>query len=246
MSAAAARCLAVSVALSFSATQGGWAQADPPVARGVVRALNQTSISTDLAVPVLRTPMREGQTFKSGDVVLELNCRRLNAEHDAVAAVAREMKLILDSQVIIVRHGAGGRNDLEVSRARYDKADAERRAHVARLDQCKVIAPYDGIVVELAVREYETTTPGKLVIALLDTKSVEIEIIVDTSQLRSLGIGQVFDFQIDELGRKVAVRLDRIGGAADPVSRTIKIIGVPLEVVPGLLPGMSGAAHLRQ
>jgi membrane fusion protein, multidrug efflux system len=231
-------------ALHISAATIAAAETGPASARGVIRALNQTTISTDLSVPVLTTPVREGQSFRRGDIVLELDCRRPWAEHDGAAAFAREMKFTHDSQAVIVRHGAGSRHDMDVARARLDKANAEHRVHIARLEQCRVIAPYDGIVVELLVRAHETTVPGKPAIALLDTQALEVEIIIDTSLMRELAVGRTFRFDVDELGRSIRVRLDRMGGSADPISRTIKVIGVPLELVPGLVPGMSGTAQL--
>lgn len=220
-------------------------QSAPSIARGVVRAVNQAVISTDLAVPVARTPVRDGQAFKRGDIILELDCRKPIAEHDAALAVTREMKATYDSQNVIVQHGAGGRNELAIARARYDKADAELRAHAARIEQCRVAAPYDGNVVELSVREHEMTTPGKPVISIVADHLLEIELIVDTSALRTLAVGREFSFHVDELATNVATRLDRIAGTADPVSRTIKLIGAPIVRPPNLVPGMSGTASFE-
>lgn len=221
------------------------AQSAPSIARGVVRAVNQAVISTELAVPVARTPVRDGQAFKRGDIILELDCRKPIAEHDAALAVTREMKATYDSQLVIVQHGAGGRNELAIARARYDKADAELRVHAARIEQCRLTAPYDGTVVELSVREHELTTPGKPAISIVATHLLEIEMIVDTSVLRTLAVGREFSFHVDELAANVSTRLDRVAGLADPVSRTIKLIGVPIVRPPNLVPGMSGTASFE-
>lgn len=210
--------------------------------RGVVRAMYQATFSTELAVQVVSAPLREGQLFKKGDVLVELDCRRVKAEFDSASAVHREMKFTLESNTVLSRHGAVGRNDLEIARARVDKAEAEMRSLVARLDQCRVLAPFDGRVMEIGIRPHEMTSPSKPLLAVLADADLEIEIVVDSALLSQVQPGRSFIFRVDELGRDVASHVDRLGASVDPVSRTIKVIGLPVERVVGLLPGMSGSA----
>jgi membrane fusion protein, multidrug efflux system len=240
------RLLALLCASVVTATAHAETPRTDMISRGVIRPVNQAAIATDLAVPVQRAPIREGQRFVAGEILIELDCRRPRAEHDAMAAVVREMKVTLDSYLALTRHGAGGKNDLEIARARLDKAEAERRSHAARLDQCRVVAPYDGVVVELLVHAHETTAPGKPMLSVLETATLEIEMIVDVAILQHVTPGRNFVFRIDELGLALQARVDRVGAAVDPVSRTIKIFAVPLSRPPGLLPGLSGSADFTR
>ncbi|MFT7576275.1 MAG: membrane fusion protein (multidrug efflux system) [Alphaproteobacteria bacterium] len=70
----------------------------------------------------------------------------------------------------------------------------------------------------------------------------EIELIVPSHWLRTIGIGAAFKFTVDELGATYTGKLIRLGAAVDPVSQTIKIIGTFDTKPSKVLSGMSGSA----
>lgn len=223
---------------------GNTARAEASVGqvRGLVRPVHQSSIANDLGVRVERLNVREAQPFKAGDVLLSFDCERLEAEHAAADATFREMQLTLDSNLYLDARGAVGKLDVEVSRARADKAGAEARALKARLKQCKLVAPFDGRVVELTINEHEIPAPGKPFITLVDETKYEIDLIVPSSYLRHLQTGGTFTYRVDETGRDYEAQILRIGAAVDPVSQTVKIIAAFIKPDAHLLSGMSGTA----
>jgi multidrug efflux pump subunit AcrA (membrane-fusion protein) len=140
------------------------------------------------------------------------------------------------------KKGAVGRLDVEISRARTDKAAADVAALEARIKQCTIVAPYDGRVSELLVNAHETPTPGKPLISLVDETTFEIDLIVPSHWLRKLAMGANFSFSVDELGTTHTAKLVRIGAAVDAVSQSVKVIG-RFDVKPErVLSGMSGNA----
>lgn len=210
--------------------------------RGLVRPLHQSSIATDLSVPVAGILKREAESFRQGDVLVSFDCERLEAEQAAAEAVHQEMKLTLDSNVYLDRKGAVGRLDVEVSRARLAKAEADARAMKARLRQCRVVAPFDGRVVELAINEHEIPAVGKPFITLVDETRFEIDLIMPSTYLRQVAPGAGLTYRIDETGRSYKARVLRTGAAVDPVSQTVKIIAEFAEPAAGVMAGMSGTA----
>ncbi len=131
------------------------ASADPaegsnPV-RGVVRPQSQATISTDFQAPVAATKFKEGDRFRKGDLIIEFDCRRHQAELAAAEAQTLEMRLALENNVTLDKYKAVGKSDLEISRARVKRTEAEANGLRARLDQCRVIAPFDGRIAELAI-----------------------------------------------------------------------------------------------
>ncbi len=213
-------------------------------ARGVIRATSQAMISTDLQVRVASIAKKDGEAFKKGEVLVELDCRRQRAELASAEAQMLEMKLTLDNNKVLRQAQAVGRHDLEVSQARVAKASAEADAIRARIDHCKLVAPFDGQVLDLMIQPHETTQPGKPFIGLVARAPLEIELIVPADWLRRLKIGASLAFSVDETLTKHDVNIARIGATVDPVSQTVKIVAVFKEVQPLLLPGMSGTAEL--
>lgn len=214
-------------------------------ARGIVRPLNQSSIAVDIPARVKKLHYREAQSFKAGDILVTFDCERLQAEYAAVEAVHREMKLGLESNTYLDKRGAVGRIDLEISRARVDKADGEARSLAARLKQCSVVAPYDGRITELRINEHEIPQGGQPFISIVDESKFEIDLILPSTALRVLGSGAELTFKIDETGIAYEAEVLRLGAAVDPVSQTVKVIARFKNPDDRVLAGMSGSAVFK-
>ena len=214
--------------------------------RGVVRPKTQASISTDLAVAVGHTPVLEGGRFHKGDLLMSFDCRRYEAEYDEAKAQHREAQLTAENSAFLNQHKALGKFDLEIARARASKAAAGMAAVGVRLAQCSIVAPYDGRVVELLVREHETPAPGRAMITILSDVELEIELIVPSAWLVWLDPGKRFVFSIDETRSQHEALIDRLGAAVDPVSQTIKVVGRLDARDTKILAGMSGTARFLE
>ena len=220
------------------------ASVPPDAVRGVVRSPNQAMISTELQVRVSSISRKEGEAFQKGDLLIEFDCRRQRAELASAEAQLLEMKLTLDNNKVLRQAQAVGKHDLDISQARVSKAAAEAEALRVRLDQCTLVAPYDGHVAELTIYQYETTQPGKPFIGIVAHSGLEVEVIVPADWLRRVRIGTPLSFVIDELQSHHRIAVVRIGAAVDPISQTIKIVAGFTDTHPGILPGMSGTAEL--
>ena len=212
-----------------TAAGGETASTSGPV-RGVVRAVDQATISTEAPLLAIQLAYREGDRFRRGETLAIFDCRRQKSELDAALATQREAALTLDSNVQLDRHKAIGRNDVEIARARLDKARAEVSVLERRLDDCNLVAPFDGRIVELTIRAHERSVPQRPYITLLDDSRLEIELIAPASMLAELQPGDAFSFRIDELaGRRIEARVGTIAAAVDPVSKTVSKVSRPIS-----------------
>lgn len=227
---------AAEVALSSSA-----AAADETW-RGVVRALHQPTLSSELAAMVARVHVREGQRFTKGETLLEFDCRRQRHELAALAAGVREARTVVATNEYLQTKGAANRNDVEIAQARLEKASAEWAALNERLAGCRIVAPFDGSVVELSVGAHELPQPNRPLMTLTSIDQLELEIIVPSRRLAALRPGSFLSFRIDETGATYRARVLRSGGAVDAVSQTLKIYAEFTEPTGEILPGMSGTA----
>jgi membrane fusion protein, multidrug efflux system len=211
--------------------------------RGVIRALDQAALSTELQARVTVIGFREGEAFKKGDLLIAFDCERYRAEAQSAEAVFREMKFTLDSNQQLEKFRAVGKNDVDISRARVDKAEAEARSLKSRLQQCDVFAPFDGRVAELTINQYEQPQINKPYLVIVGLSRLEIEVIVPSHWLSWMKPGAALDFQVDETKHGYAAHVARIGAAVDAVSQMVKVIATFDAPVADVLPGMSGGAH---
>jgi membrane fusion protein, multidrug efflux system len=145
------------------------------------------------------------------------------------------------SAVALDRQKAVGKNEVEIAKVREQRAKAELDALKPRLDECQFFAPFDGRIVDLILRVHERTEPNRPYLTIIDDGKLEIEVIVPSRTLSVLQIGNTFTFQIDELEKAiVTAKVKSIAAAVEPVSKTVKLVGVIEQPLPGILAGMSG------
>jgi RND family efflux transporter MFP subunit len=236
---------ALGLILSGAAAASQSLQRHETPVRGVIRPVDQAAISGDLAARITELPLKEGQAFRKGDLLVAFDCRRHQAEAQAAEAAYREARIAHESQVYLQRNQAGSRYDIETAKARADKAGAEAASLAVRLDQCRIAAPFNGRIAELGVNVHETPAPGKPFLTVIDDSTLEVELIVPSAWLGWLKQGTAFAFVVDETGSRYSSHVARIGAAVDPVSQTIKVVG-RLDSPDGkVMAGMSGSANFE-
>ena len=213
--------------------------------RGVIRAVKQATISTDLQARVAKIGFQDGESFTQGSVLVEFDCRKQRAELAASDAQKQEMQLTLNNNMMLQRAQAVGRHDLDISKTRLAKAAAEADAVKARLDQCRLDAPFDGRVSELSINEHETPQPGKPFISIVADGNLEVDLVLPSDWLRWLKPGVKLTFVIDEMQSSHAAHIIRLGASVDAVSQTVKAVAKFDGKHPGILPGMSGSAEFK-
>lgn len=208
--------------------------------RGVVRAVNQASLSTDSPMRLLRLPFREGHAFRAGDIIAEFDCRRSQAERQAAAGALREAELNLEASLKLEGYKAVGKHEIEVSRARLGKAKGEYKIIEARIEDCIVRAPFAGRVSEAAIKVWEFTVAQRPFLSIVEEGNFEIEFILSSRLLASMSVGQELEYLVDEIPQTTGKAIiTAIGPTVDPVSKTGKITAKVLAAPPSLAVGMS-------
>ncbi len=213
--------------------------------RGILAPASEAVFTTDLNAPVSKIGFKEGETFKSGEVLIAFDCRRQRAELASLKAQHREMEFALKGNQFLHRRGAAGKIELEVSRARADRAAQDAKALEVRLERCVIAAPFDGKVRGLGINEHETPVANRPILEIITADKVELQLIVPSLWLSWLTIDTTFAFTVDETARTYDARVIRIGAAVDPVSQTITVIGAMTSGTSGVRAGMSGAATFK-
>jgi multidrug efflux pump subunit AcrA (membrane-fusion protein) len=81
---------------------------------------------------------------------------------------------------------------------------------------------------------------------IIDTSTLELDLIVPSKWLQWLKPGSPFTFAVDETGKSSGAVVDRLLPEVDPVSKTLKIIGRFNSTDNGqTIPGMSGTATFK-
>lgn len=210
--------------------------------RTQLAAQNDVEISSEVAAKIARLPLKEGDAFAKGDLLVAFDCGLYQAQQrkaEATAAAASREEEV--TRKLAALHSAGA---LEVGQAEARAKEAAADAAYMRttVGKCSIHAPFAGRVAKREAAPFEYVTPGKPLLEILDTGTLEVKLIVPSRWLATLKPGATFTVHVDDLGKDYPAQVVRLGARIDPVSQTVSISGRIQGRHDELLPGMSGWA----
>jgi len=214
--------------------------------RGLIKPVERAIISSEISAKINAIPFKSGVRFKKGDLLVGFNCSFYQADLASTEAIYQSKQHILKNNKELLALNAMSEIEVSISESEMKVARADRTMRAIRVGQCKIKAPYNGRVIEIAVNEHEIVSADKEILSILNDGELEIELIVPSNWLTWLSTGEAFTFLIDETGMKLNAKVTKTGAVVDPVSQTIKLTGKFEEKLEGVLSGMSGTAQFKQ
>lgn len=210
--------------------------------RGLVKPKSRAVLSSGIPGKIDEIRFGIGERFNEGDLLIRFDCERYLAELESANAKFNAESKKYENNKKLLELNATSNIDVEVSLAEMEFAKAEATIKRITADDCLMTAPYSGRVIDVLVNEYETVLADQELISILNDQQLEIELIVPSTWLVEMKIGEEFSFSVDETGMDYSAKIIQIGAIVDPVSQTVRLIGVFTEVTEDVLSGMSGTA----
>lgn len=215
------------------------------VAHGVIESEQQAVLASRMTALITAMPLDAGQSFSRGQLLVGFDCAQMKAQLSAANAAASAYRKTYDTNVELDNYKAIGTNEVAVSKANLGKASAEAQAISAGLNQCSIVAPFAGTVVERTAHAHDVAAPGQPLMTIQGTGDLKVELIIPSKWLIWIKPGTPFTFAIEETGASIKGQVFRLGAAVDPVSKTMRVTGA-ITVQGTVLPGMSGTAHFSR
>ena len=214
--------------------------------RGQLRPVNFTQISAGIDAKLINFPVRAGNRVAAGDIIAEFNCAIEQANNtidkDREQAAARSVEI----NERLRQLNNLSELELALSRSELDIARAEVERSTSVLSECVIRAPFSGTVTEKYVEAYQFVSKGEVILELIDTRNLEIEMVLPSLNLILFQAGKQFEFLIDETDQTVEAVIDRVVNVIDPVSQTVRVIGILTDPPDNLMPGMSGVVFFPE
>lgn len=218
----------------------------PTEARGVLRAVNQAVISSELNAKVTEMLFREGDSFHKGDTLVRFDCSVYQAQQAASQAAAKAAQEDLAQNQQLGEMKSVGRHAIALSAAHLAQAQAESQVYQIQASRCRILAPFDGQVVSRKIQNFEYVSQGTPLLEIVDNRNLEIHLLVPSKWLTTIKPGHRFIFTPDETGTPLNAEVLRIGARIDESSQTLTLIGRVLNPDKTLLAGMSGNARFTE
>jgi membrane fusion protein, multidrug efflux system len=207
---------------------------------------NSVTISSELAARVATLSLREGEAFRTGQTLVGFDCALFQSQlRKAEASIEAAQALVTSNQRLAELNSIG---KFEVAQAQAKLKEAQAEAGTARVvvSRCAIAAPFSGRVVKRHAAAHQFVSPGTPLLDLIETGSLEVQMIVPSKWMVWLKAGTAFRIEVDELGKTFPAKVQRLGAKIDPVSQTVLVIGTVDGQQGNLLPGMSGWATFAQ
>jgi membrane fusion protein (multidrug efflux system) len=216
-----------------------------------VEATQATLISSRLMARIVNVKVRAGDTVSKGDLLLELENSDIKAQvHQAEANIRatsarlKEARQNLDRVQKLQEGGVMSVADLDKAQANHATLTAELSGANQALEEAmtalsytKIVAPFDGRVVDRFSEPGDTAQPGTKLLALYNPLSLRVEAQVREHLALDLEVGQPLQVEIPSLEKVVDAVIQERVPAADPGSRSFLVkVGVAFDK--NMLPGM--------
>ena len=207
---------------------------------------NEVVLSSELSAKIASLPLREGDAFHAGQTLVTFDCELFQAQLNKARATLEAARATLNVSKRMAELNSIGALEVAQADARAKESAAEVAYMNATVSKCIIIAPYAGHIVKRAVAQYQYVSPGTPLLGIIDSTTLELQMIVPSRWLARLKRGTPFSVQVDELGKAVTAHVIRVGARIDPVTQTATVIGTvdtdADNASAPLLPGMSGWA----
>jgi RND family efflux transporter MFP subunit len=179
-----------------------------PTLTPALRVIGKAGVaSVDIKAKVTSTVRRisfsDGESFKKGDLLFDLDddlfkARLVESERELRAArkIYREaVKSEAATEALVAPNGAGqpvikmASTQANQAHDQYVAALASRNSDLHALQQCRVVAPFDGVVSFIGVRVGQAITPGEKMAVVTPVKSqwVDFDLLEHDYQALSAG-----------------------------------------------------------
>lgn len=237
---------ALSAAVALGLLLPAVVQAAELTARGLLVPSREAVLSAEIAGRIAAMPVRAGNRFQKGAVLVEFDCRLYQARLGEVQGRLAAVQSRLASNEQMRKLNSIGDLDLAVSRAEAQEARSTVEGAAVMVDRCRMTAPWAGRVVREHAKPHESVEAGRQLIEIVDDTALELEVIVPSSWLGWLKAGQALTVTVDETGTSHPAKLTRLGARVDPVSQSVTVHAALSDQAPALVAGMSGAASFSK
>ena len=231
-----------------------------PTSTGVVVPDRTVTLAAKIIGRVVAVNVDEGDRVKAGDVMVDIGDAELRANLAAAEARLRMEEINWAHQEKLAERVRSLREQATVSAENLDDANfkvaaaeqatANARAEVARaramLDETKIRAPFDGVIIRKDVEAGDVTAPGEALLVLEDHAILRFRTSVKEQDIPRIEMGQTITVTIDALDDlALEATITKIVPSGD-VSTHEFLVEATLPAQDRLYPGMFGKAEFTR
>lgn len=215
-------------------------------ARALVGATEQVLITSEIAAKINSIGFTNGEPFLKGDILITFDCELFEAQREVIQANLDSADVQLKNDKELFNMRSIGELQYELSINGLKKAKAELLIADLNVKRCKIIAPYNGKVMDVYTNEYASIEQRQPLMEIVGDGLLEAITVVPSNWLSWLKTGVDVKILIDETGDELEAKIINLGATVDAASQTIELKLQFKEKYETLIPGMSGVVRFER
>jgi RND family efflux transporter MFP subunit len=212
---------------------------------GTLEAENEVDIVARVAGPIVELATEEGRIVKKGQLLARIDEKETAAQVEVARVTLAEAtraheraKAAWESEII-------SQEVYDQALAKMESAEAQLNNAQINLDYTDIFAPFDGIIIERAVKFADNVTPNQKLFRVSDFDPLLCPIQVPEKELSRLKIGQPARIAVEAWpDEPFPAKVLRISPVVDATTGTIKVT-LALASRAKLRPGMFASVFLE-
>ncbi|RJT23348.1 efflux RND transporter periplasmic adaptor subunit [Buttiauxella izardii] len=210
--------------------------------RFLVLANRESPLSSVVPGRMAKINVQLGDAITSGKVLATMDCSDLVARKNAAEAEYHAAQLRYEAKAKLQGLQSAAALEVGLAASEVNRTKGQMGIFDAQLAQCKFVAPFNGRVAKIYVKEGQGIGAGAPVIDLVGSGTLRARLNVPSNWVAWLKIGSQLNASVGETGKQYPLTVTNISGKVDAVSQTIEIETRFPEKTDDVLPGMSGQA----
>ena len=215
-------------------------------ARALVGATEQVLITSEIGAKINNIGFTNGEPFLKGDILITFDCELFEAQREVIQANLDSADVQLKNDKELFNMRSIGELQYELSINGLKKAKAELLIANLNVKRCKIIAPYNGKVMDVYTNEYASIEQRQPLMEIVGDGLLEAITVVPSNWLSWLKTGVDVKILIDETGDELEAKIINLGATVDAASQTIELKLQFKEKYETLIPGMSGVVRFER
>lgn len=187
---------------------------------GSIEGERQADIYAKIAEAVEKVHVEEGDSVKSGQVLISLDRTGPSSNYRSAESVYRNAEEQYEKMKFLYEEGAVSESQFDAAQTEYEVAKANFHA-AARL--VEVTSPIDGVVTRLEVSPGDYLSQGQELATVASIGKLRVKFSVNSRDIQYIDVGDSVVVEADEFGPSVPGRVVRVSRSADPVTRAFQV-----------------------
>lgn len=219
----------------------------PNIYSGTVEEETRTSLSFEVSGTIEQMPVQVGQYVKNGQLIASVNPATSQNVYNAAAATLVQAKDAYERMKQLHERGSIPEIQWIEVQSKLRQAESSERIAKKNLHDCRLTAPFSGVIISKEMELGQSAMPGKPVVKLGKIEEVNISIPVPESELGAIRLGSIAEIEVPAADSTVfSGTVTEKGIAANPLSHTYKVKIRVKNNDNKLMPGMVAKVALEQ